>query len=128
MSVRTVSIEGGVACLSDGTTVDLLEIQTLLASAAAGEGAQAFSRAAEKLALLTGCAPDLPKTRQLYSGCLKLKGAQVQVDFEVPQGATRLERDAACLVAIAKKAEVDYCFMGDLMPSTASTGSEKAPG
>lgn len=47
------------------------------------------------------------------SGVFGFDGAQLEVEFQAPMGATVAEKDAAFMAALAQKANIDYLVVGE---------------
>lgn len=52
-------------------------------------------------------------TVQVFRGYFGFDGAQLEVEFQVPMGATVAEKDAAFMAALAQKADIDYLAVGE---------------
>ncbi|ART61458.1 hypothetical protein CBP36_21050 (plasmid) [Acidovorax carolinensis] len=48
-----------------------------------------------------------------FAGYCEVDGARVEVEFEVPVGASQEQIDAAFLGALAQKATIDYLAIGE---------------
>lgn len=53
-------------------------------------------------------------TVQVFRGYFGFDGAQLEVEFQVPMGATTAEKDAAFMAALAQKADIDYLAVGEI--------------
>lgn len=53
-----------------------------------------------------------PVDTEVFSGFAQVDGIRVEVDFEVPVGASAQAKDAAMLAALAQKMQIDYLAIG----------------
>jgi len=60
----------------------------------------------------------LPVTKmtkvEVYAGYIQTQGVRLQVDFELPVGATSQEKDAAFVVSLAQQVDLNYLVIGEL--------------
>lgn len=53
-----------------------------------------------------------PAATEVFFGFAQVDGLRIEVDFEVPVGASAQAKDAAMLAALAQKMEIDYLAIG----------------
>lgn len=86
----------------------------LAAAEAVRDQYQSDWRAAKALVVTNGQQPDSSvSTREFYAGYVQKDGTRIQVDFEVPAGASSQEKDAAFVAELGRVADLNYLAVGD---------------
>lgn len=57
---------------------------------------------------------------ECFAGFLKVQGVRLEIDFEVPVGASDTVKDAAFLAALAQQVDLDYLSFGERRPDSAA--------